>query len=293
MKNKLVIGTANFGMAYGQGVNPKELSVSTIKNILQSANHHGISILDTAISYGDAYKKLGSLGLESWSVITKIPKITNEIDKVDNWVTNSITKSLEVMRIPSFEAILIHNPKDVTGVNGKELISSLKRIKGKGLTRKIGLSIYEKIDLEQALDVFQPDIIQCPFNILDNRMLQNNYLSKLSRLGIEIHVRSIFLQGLLIRNSESIPDDFKKFKSFWAYWHLWLKSNKLEPVEACVRYVNSISEIDKIIVGVNSTLHLKEILNYYTKPPIYQVPSWNSVLKKELVDPRLWKKNKT
>ena len=293
MKNKLVIGTANFGMAYGQGVNPEELSVSTIKNILQSANHHGISILDTAISYGDASKKLGSLGLKSWNVITKIPKISAEIEKVDNWVTNSITKSLEVMKIPSFEAILIHNPKDVTGVNGRELISSLKRIKEKGLTKKIGISIYEKSDLKQALDIFQPDIIQCPFSILDNRMLQNNYLSKLSRLGIEIHVRSIFLQGLLIRNSKSIPDDFKKFKSFWAYWHLWLKSNKLEPVEACVRYVNSISEIDKIIVGVNSTLHLKEILNYYTKPPIYQVPSWNSVLKKELVDPRLWKKNKT
>ena len=230
--------------------------------------------------------------MESWNVITKIPKITDEIDKVDNWVTNSITKSLEVMKIPSFEAILIHNPKDVTGVNGRELISSLKRIKDKGLTRKIGISIYEKSDLEQALDIFQPDIIQCPLSILDNRMLQNNYLSKLSRLGIEIHVRSIFLQGLLVRGPKSIPDDFKKFKRFWAHWHLWLKSNKLQPVEACVRYVNSISEIDKIIVGVNSTLHMKEILNYYTKPPLYQVPSWNSVLKKELVDPRLWKKNK-
>ena len=76
-------------------------------------------------------------------------------------------------------------------------------------------------------------------------------------------------------------------------WHLWLKSNKLQPVEACIRYVNSINEIDKIIVGVNSTLHMKEIINYYIKPPIYQAPSWNSVLKKELIDPRLWKKNKT
>ncbi len=292
MENKLVIGTANFGMAYGQGVNPEELSVSSINNILKCAKHLGISILDTAISYGDSTKKLGKLGVENWNVITKVPKIPHKIEKVDNWINDCITKSLEDIKISKFEAVLIHNPRDLVGVNGIELVNALKKVKERGLTRKIGVSIYEKSDLDNFFDLFHPDIVQCPFNIVDNRLLQKNYLSKLSKLGIEIHVRSIFLQGLLTSNYENIPDDFKKFKSFWAHWHSWLKSRKLQPVEACVRYVNSIKEIDRIIVGVNSPLHLEEIFNNYNKPPIYEVPSLISSLKKELIDPRLWKKTK-
>ena len=112
-------------------------------------------------------------------------------------------------------------------------------------------------------------------------------------MGIEVHIRSIFLQGVLKFSTDNIPKEFKKFKKFWTDWELWLMSKKLTPIEACIRFINSIEGIDKIVVGVNSTLHLKEIFHYYRKPPIYDKPKWDSSVPTELIDPRLWNKKKT
>ena len=293
MKNKLVIGTANFGMNYGQGMHAGRLSEQATKEILQFARSLEIKTLDTAISYGDCSKRLGIIGVEDWKVITKIPKIPKGINNVNDWVKNCISKSAQEIGVSRFEAILIHNPKDFIGENDKELLQSLKDLKERGLTKKIGVSVYEKKDLETILNIFQPEIVQCPVNIVDKRLLKDKYLQDISKMGIEVHIRSIFLQGLLTYATENIPVEFAKFKDFWQNWKLWLSSQELTPVEACVRFVNSIQGIDKIVIGVNSTLHLKEIFHYFSKPPIDKEPKWISDLEPELIDPRLWKQNKT
>ncbi|MDG2355309.1 MAG: aldo/keto reductase [Paracoccaceae bacterium] len=293
MENKLVIGTANFGMNYGQGMDSRRLSEQTTKEILQFAQRLGIKTLDTAISYGDCSKRLGIIGIEDWKVITKIPKIPNGINDVNDWVKHCISQSAQEIGVSMFEAILIHNPKDFVGEYGKELLWSLKDLKKNGVTRKIGVSVYEKKDLETILNIFQPEIVQCPVNIVDKRLLKNKYLHDISNMGIEVHIRSIFLQGLLTYATENIPVEFARFKDFWQNWKSWLSSQKLTPVEACVRFVNSIQGIDKIVIGVNSTLHLKEIFHYFSKPPIEEEPKWGSDLETELIDPRLWNQNKT
>ena len=112
-------------------------------------------------------------------------------------------------------------------------------------------------------------------------------------MGIEVHIRSIFLQGLLTYATENIPVEFARFKDLRQNWKSWLNSQKLTPVEACVRFVNSIQGIDKIVIGVNSSLHLQEIFHYFSKPPIKEEPRWGSDLETELIDPRLWNQNKT
>jgi len=290
MKNKLAIGTANFGMAYGHGTKAERLSEEVGKEILAYAERLGIETLDTAISYGDCTKRLGSIGVKNWKIITKIPEIPDGITNVYEWVTDSIYKSSHEMGIPIFEGILIHNPKDIIEKHTKELLRSLLDLKTSGLTRKIGASIYERNDLENILNVFQPDIIQCPVNILDTRLLVDNYLSNLSKMGIEVHIRSIFLQGTLISSYETLPNGFEQFNDIWEDWRLWLNSNNLLPVEACIRFANSIKGVDKIIFGVNSISHLKEIFCHYNKSPIHEKPKWRSALKPGLIDPRLWKK---
>ena len=110
-------------------------------------------------------------------------------------------------------------------------------------------------------------------------------------MDIEVHIRSIFLQGILLSSYETIPTGFEKFYDIWEDWRLWLNSNNLLPVEACVRFANSIKGVDKIIFGVNSISHLKEIFRHYNKSPIHETPKWRSALRPELIDPRLWNKS--
>ena len=243
---KIVIGTANFGMDYGIGHNQNKLIDSDIIEILKTAKKLGIDTIDTAISYGNSLNRLGELRIYNFKIITKFPKIPDD-KKQTNWFNEQIDGTLKQLDVNSLEAILLHYPKDILENKNSELIHFLLNLKNQGVTKKIGVSIYEKNELNEILEIFKPEIIQCPINIFDNRLLEQNYLEKISNKGIEIHIRSIFLQGLLLFKKEEIPQEFLKYYNIWEEWYNWLNTTKLNPLEACIRYTNSLKSVDKIV----------------------------------------------
>ena len=287
--SKIVIGTANFGMDYGIGNNQKKLLDSDILEIISIAKKKGIETIDTADSYGNSLKRLGEFGVNDFKVITKFPRIPDYKKNQTNWFNDQVTGTLKQLGISSLEAILLHYPKDIFENKNYKLIHFLSNLKKDGVIKKIGVSIYEKNELEEILKIFKPDIIQCPINLFDNRLLETNYLEEISNKGIEVHVRSIFLQGLLLFKKEEIPQEFLKFQNIWQEWYNWLKITKLNPLEACIRYTNYIKGIDKIVVGINSANQLKQIIKYMRKPKLYKELNWQNPISKELIDPRLWK----
>ena len=207
----------------------------------------------------------------------------------DERFNDQVTCALKQLGISSLEAILLHYPKDILENKNFELIHFLSNLKKDGVIKKIGVSIYEKNELEEILKIFKPEIIQCPINLFDNRLLEKNYLEEISNKGIEVHIRSIFLQGLLLFKKEEMPQEFLKFQNIWQEWYNWLKIIKLNPLEACIRYTNSIKGVDKIVVGINSANQLKQIIKYMRKPKLYKGPNWQNPISTELIDPRLWK----
>ena len=285
---KIVIGTANFGMDYGIGNNQKKLLDSDILEIINTAKKIGIDTIDTAISYGNSLNRLGGFGVENFKIITKFPKIPDDKKNQTTWFNEQIEGTLKKLGINNLEAVLLHYPKDIIENNNSELIHFLLNLKNEGVIKKIGVSIYEKNELEEILKIFKPEIIQCPINLFDNRLLEKNYLEKISKKGIEIHIRSIFLQGLLLFKREEMPKEFLKYYNIWEEWYNWLKIMKLNPLEACIRYTNSLKSVDKIVVGINSAHHLKQITKYMRKPKLHQKPNWQNSISKDLIDPRLW-----
>ncbi|MFL2803122.1 MAG: aldo/keto reductase [Paracoccaceae bacterium] len=289
MMHKIVIGTANFGMDYGIGNNQKKLLDSDILDIISVAKKKGIETIDTAVSYGNSLKRLGEIGINDFKIITKFPRIPVDKKNQTNWFDDQVSRTLEQLGISSLEAILLHYPKDILENKNFELIHFLSNLKKDGVIKKIGVSIYEKNELEEILKIFKPEIIQCPINLFDNRLLEKNYLEEISNKGIEVHIRSIFLQGLLLFKKEEMPQDFLKFQNIWQEWYNWLKIIKLNPLEACIRYTNSIKGVDKIVVGINSAHQLKQIIKYMRKPKLYKEPNWQNPISTKLIDPRLWK----
>ena len=289
MMHKIVIGTANFGMDYGIGNNQKKLLDSDILDIISVAKKKGIETIDTAVSYGNSLKRLGEIGINDFKIITKFPRIPVDKKNQTNWFDDQVSRTLEQLGISSLEAILLHYPRDILENKNFELIHFLSNLKKDGVIKKIGVSIYEKNELEEILKIFKPEIIQCPINLFDNRLLEKNYLEEISNKGIEVHIRSIFLQGLLLFKKEEMPQDFLKFQNIWQEWYNWLKIIKLNPLEACIRYTNSIKGVDKIVVGINSAHQLKQIIKYMRKPKLYKEPNWQNPISTKLIDPRLWK----
>jgi hypothetical protein len=163
----------------------------------------------------------------------------------------------------------------------------MKNIKDIGLTKKIGISIYDFNTLENILKKFDFDLIQTPFNILDQRLIKNGWLNKIKRKKIKIHVRSIFLQGILLLNNNDLPPRLKNLKKKWIIWEKWLKKNKHTPLQACLSFIFNQRKINGVVMGYNNKDQLDQILTQKQIKKNFLVPKFN-IQNKELIDPRKW-----
>lgn len=259
MLNKLVLGTVQFGMKYGIANKTGKVAPDTAREILDVARRGGVDTLDTAISYGDSEKTLGDIGAQGWRIITKLPLVPDGCDDVGAWVREQLDGSLQRLQVPSVHTLLLHHSKQVPGPYGPDLVRAMRQAQDKGLVEKIGVSIYHPDELER-IDVDAFDMVQAPFNVLDKNLLASGWLERLKASDIEVHVRSVFLQGLLLMPAAARPVRFERWHSVWSAWDGWLEDSGKTALQACLQYVMSIEAIDRIIVGVETPGQLQEIL---------------------------------
>lgn len=287
--NKLVIGTVQFGMNYGINNRVGQTSMDEVQQILDFGENCGITMLDTAVGYGDSEKRLGLVGVKQWKVITKIPKVPDDCVEVDKWVRETIEQSLEFLKISQLYAVLFHTPSQLLGPNGKQLYDSVNQMKSDGIIQNIGISIYSPEELDLILPKFSFDIVQAPFNLIDRRISTSGWLKKLHDMGVEIHVRSVFLQGLLLMQKDQRPSYFDTWNTLWREYDKWLNNTGISPLAACLNHVLHFSEISKLIVGVDSLQNLTEIVNavHQTVPSLPETLISNDL---GLINPSFWPK---
>lgn len=257
---KLALGTVQFGLNYGIANHQGPVSENEAKAILKHAKASGMDTLDTAISYGDSEYRLGQFGISEWKVVTKLPSIPEECRDIASWVPLVVKESIQRLKVTSLYGVLLHRPYQLLEKEGGLLYSALEQLKYDGLVQKIGISIYDPEELNTLYDHYKFDLIQAPFNILDRRLLDTGWIYRLTDLGTELHVRSIFLQGLLLMRNCDRPNEFNRWASIWSEYDNWLMQISMTPLQACVRYVLSFPEISKVIVGVDSLDQLMAIL---------------------------------
>ena len=154
---------------------------------------------------------------------------------------------------------------------------------------KIGFSTYTLEQVDFLLENFDFDLIQVPFNIIDNRLIQGGQLKTLNNKGVEVHARSVFLQGLLLMAKQNRHNYFKRWDALWKIWHEWLNDNQLTALEATTRYAVSMSGISKVLVGVDNVYQLEEIISASTGvlPKIPNELFTNDI---DLLNPSNWSK---
>ena len=182
----------------------------------------------------------------------------------------------------------MHTPVDLLSKNGKEIWETIQSKKDEGLVEKIGFSIYNPNELELLWDTFRPDIVQAPFNILDRRIKTSGWLQKLNKNGVEVQVRSIFLQGLLLMDPIERNKFFYKWHSIWSVLDSWLIDNNVSPIEASLGFVLSEKNINCIVVGVESKKHLNEIISISNNNYNFKLPEALSINDVNLIEPVNW-----
>ena len=288
LKKHYSLGTAQFGMSYGISNDLGQIDILEIKKILNNAKCVGIKSLDTAISYGTSEEKLGSIGVDGFKIYTKIPKMPRDNLDPNDWVNSMVNASLDRLGVKNLECVFFHDLNDIFNNTGNKIYTALQKLKQDGLINKVGASIYAPEELDRLTTTYQFDVIQAPCNILDRRIIASGWLSRLKHRQVEVHFRSIFLQGLLMMNKTNRPIYFSKWNKIWSQWDDWLTQAKISPLMACVSYMHAIDEVDKIIIGVNSSKQLHEIIEATTKGPV-DVP--NSLYSNDinLLHPHMWR----
>ena len=286
---RLALGTVQFGLPYGvANKSDRQVSLEEVKEILALAKNEGITTLDTAIAYGESEKVLGKVGVKGWQLITKLPKLPLQCADVFGWALSEIKASLHRLKVEKLYGVLLHHPQDLMSKNGTELVRVMEQIKAEGLSQKIGVSVYEPSQLSDIENYMHLDIVQGPVSIFDRRFIDSGIIKKLNTQGIEFHARSIFLQGLLLIDQVQRPKFFQQFSSAFKKWDEWIANANISPMEACLQYLNSFAEIDRVVIGVDSVAQLRTIFKSYNSqsliPPLFVDSS-----ELNLLNPTLWR----
>lgn len=249
---KIALGSAQWGFKYGisnsYGIpNDKEL-----KAILSIAKKNNIRLFDTAVYYVIAEKRLGQFLMKENKIITKVGFFAKK-----NNLNDQIANSFKNLKRENIYGCLFHNSNEL--IENKNLWEDLNKYKLNGKIKKIGYSLYEPSTLLKLLEAkLIPDIVQIPYNILDRKF--EPYFSLLKGYNIEIHARSVFLQGLFFKSVEELDSEFEDLISPFNELKEIEAKTKLEILTLALSFVIQNRSIDYVILGVEKAKQLKQII---------------------------------
>jgi aryl-alcohol dehydrogenase-like predicted oxidoreductase len=286
---KLGIGTVQWGMRYGVANQSGRPAQDELGRMLNHGRAEGISLLDTARMYGDAESIIGALQTQDLRIVTKMPALASAAGhELSTFLRRNFEESLKLLNTDSVYGYLVHHSGDLLGKHGSEVRDFLEGLRDTGTVKKIGVSIYDGYEVIEVLRSFRPDIVQLPLNVLDQRLLLDGTLAMLKSEGIEVHVRSVFLQGLLLIDLTRIPTYFEPMRPLLNRWHARAHVQDLTLPQAALSFVREQSAVDTVIVGAESLIQLREITAAFRTPGICDASDL-ACQDVEWVDPRRWK----
>jgi len=298
MLSSFTLGTAQLGMQYGIANKLGKLDSIQAFKVLDEAIKHGIKSFDTAAGYGDSEKLLGEYFFKrnldyDIEIITKLDVlITDPNIKKDLAIKkaeNSIKRSLDRLKINNIPVLLFHRYNDLMWQN-HIIIDYLKK---KDYLKKIGVSVYTPDEALTAMQVNGISVIQIPTNLLDLRFIKKGVFDIAKKKGIQIYIRSIFLQGLILINIDDIPSFLNDGKIYIKQLKK-LCNNKMH--ELTFSFLKSIKGNVNIIIGCECPEQVKEnieilkcstVMSNEQQKKIFEI---NSGLSETIINPALWNK---
>lgn len=296
-RHKIGLGTVQFGVDYGitntEGMTP----LHEVGIILDLAARNGIDLLDTAHLYGESEIALGQAILpgQDFKIITKTPDFgkmeLHGPDEAAGTLEAAFHRSLKNLNTDHVYGLMVHNAGGMKGPYAQAIYDTLAKLRQSGKVRKIGLSVYSAADIDHVIKHCGPiDIVQVPCNVFDQRLILNGYLRDLKASGVEIHARSLFLQGALL--SVDTPEKLQGFGTKFSAYRELLKNCGIGALKACLAFGFAIPEVDKWIIGVNNAEQFEDIIDI-AKTQEHPEFDFSALASDDenLINPALWPKS--
>jgi len=290
---KLALGTAQFGMDYGVTNQSGQPHASEVKAVLDYASATNIDMLDTAKAYGCSEAVLGDAlgGHGRFQYITKLPKLDfrNVKQPLNIQIQEGFNDSIQKLRVKTIYALLLHDANDLLQSESDEVYHALARVKQEGLVCKIGVSAYSPGVVEEIISRYPIDIVQIPFNLLDQRAESSGLFRLLHAKNVEVHVRSAFLQGVLLEDKARLPERFSAIDKQLTILDEVANSLNTSKMAVALDFLKKHAAIDKVIVGVLSEQQLRECVSAY-QHDIKACVDYQSMMcsDRSVIDPRCW-----
>jgi D-threo-aldose 1-dehydrogenase len=268
MVASLGLGSAQFGGAYGISNARGRVREDDVRQILHLAAENRILNIDIAPYYGDAERIVG----RNWPFPSPFrPQIrTLRLDKDRegglDWIETRLRRSVEHMGLVRAHSALIDDASDLMGPQGDALWERLMKLKAEGLISRIGISARHEDRPRLIAKRFKPDIMQVPASLLDQRLIKNGDIGAMAADGIEVQVRSIFLQGLLFMPREALPAALTGAGPHLSRLRRALMEASADPLSAALSFARHIKGVSTLIVGVTSAAELRALIAASERP---------------------------
>ena len=255
---KLALGTVQFGADYGAFNSLGRPATGEVVRILDSAHASGVRTLDTARAYGESEAVLGELGAaERFSIVTKVPSLAGAPRDA---VRKSVEASLAALHAEKVYALMLHSAADLLGADGDSNWQALDVLRDRGLCRRAGVSVYRPEEARAIIERYPVDILQLPANILDQRFARAGILDLCKARDIEIHVRSVFLQGFLLAAPDMLSGSLRAYRAVLERVIDCAMSRGIPRSALALGPMLADERISAVLVGVDSLTQLDEIL---------------------------------
>lgn len=285
---RIVLGTVQMGLAYGINNVQGKIKKKDAEEILLYCKRNGLQYFDTSNAYGDAEEVIGDIAQKnnlSLKIISKLGKChVDEIESV-------IDKSYRNLQIDKLYGYLCHHFDFFIKFPG--IWNRFERLKQDDRTEKIGFSLYEPEQLEWLLDRYEQmsfNLIQIPMNVFDRRF--EPYFERCKEKNIEVHIRSVFLQGLFFQKPENLPKHFYPLAKKLQQLQQYAFDCNLPLAHLLMLAVLHICPDAKLVLGIDSINNLKqnlEVQAYLDSNIDYNYLDTFIEANRDLILPTLWK----
>ena len=263
MLSRLGLGTVQFGLDYGVSNRAGRPAEREIAAILARVPGAGVGFIDTAPAYGEAELLIGRYlpPGHSLRIITKAAAITDTTitARHGRQVLDSLAASLDRLKVNAVHGFLVHQSEDLARTGWQHLVDAMLEARTRGWTKRIGASVYNSDQLALVESRFHPELVQLPLNVLDRRPIATGLLARLKSAGVEVHARSVFLQGLLLMGPDELPEFFAPLRQTIVRLRETWQRRGQSALSGCLSFAFRQPDIDAAIVGVNRLNEFEQI----------------------------------
>ncbi len=268
----MTLGTVQLGMNYGIANEGGKPSLEKSFAILNEAVRGGINSIDTARAYGNSEEVIGAFlkesGAKDLRITTKIPRYKGE-GSLESYVISSVEGSLERLGISRLSSVMLHAAGDLLEY-GDKIVSALEGLISRNYVEKVGVSVYTAQEIDCLLQYDALQVTQIPMSVLDQRLIACGALSRLAKRGVEVYVRSVFLQGLVFLDPDKMEDPvlLAHAKPYVCKLREIARREGMTVAQLALGFVRDLDGVTSLVLGADEPDHVRQNLSYFTTPPL-------------------------